>query len=67
MSEKNNATIQSRMDELQELLGWFDSDEFKLEQATEKYQAAMKLADAIEKDLMTLKNDVQVLKQKFEE
>lgn len=66
MSEKNK-TIQERMDELQQVLSWFDSDDFKLEDASEKYAAASKLAEGIEKDLLTLKNDVQVLKQKFEE
>lgn len=62
MSEANNqATVVEKMAQLDELLAWFDSDEFELEQAIEKYEAARKLAADIEKSLVALKNDIEVV------
>jgi exonuclease VII small subunit len=48
------------------LVGWFQSDEFSLEQAVEKFQQAEKLAEEIEHDLSKLKNDIEVVKQRFD-
>lgn len=65
MSEKNK-TIQEKMTELNEQLAWFDGDEFVLEEAVERFKKAKTLADEIEKDLSSLKNDITVLKKKFD-
>jgi exonuclease VII small subunit len=46
---------------------WFDSDEFELEHALDKFKEAEKLAAEVEKDLMDLKNEVNVIKKKFDE
>ncbi len=66
MSGKNK-TIEDKMTELRALVTWFEQDEFKLEQAGEKFAQASKLAGEIEQDLMGLKNDITVLKQSFED
>lgn len=66
MSEKNK-TVEQKMSELREMVAWFEGDDFVLEQASEKFTAAAKLAKEIEKDLHELKNTVTVLKQSFEE
>lgn len=66
MSEQNKITIQEKTDKLSELVSWFDGEDFDIELALEKFKAAEKLASEIEGDLMSLKNDVQVLKQKFD-
>lgn len=66
MSAKNK-TIQEKMNELATQVAWFDSDEFSLEAAIEHFAAAEKLADEIEKELTTLKNDITVLKQRFDD
>lgn len=66
MSE-NNKTINQKMDELNENVEWFYSDDFSLEKATEKYELATKLAKEIEVDLNELKNKIQILKEKFDE
>ena len=66
MSGKSK-TIEEKMSELRALVAWFEQDEFKLEQAGEKFAEASKLAGEIEKDLAGLKNDITVLKQSFEE
>lgn len=61
-----NKTVQEKLSELSELVGWFQGGAFNLENAVEKFQAAEKLADEIEKDLTQLKNDIKVVKQRFD-
>ena len=63
---KENKTIQSKINELNKLVEWFDSEDFSLEQAMDKFQKAEALAEAIESDLKSLKNDIQVVKKKFD-
>ena len=63
---KNDKTIQEKMNQLSELVAWFESDEFELETAIEKYKTAETLAGEIEKDLSELKNEITVLKTKFD-
>lgn len=61
-----NKTIQEKTDELDALVAWFDSEEFELEQAIDKFRQAEKLAADIEKDLSSLQNDIRVVKEKFD-
>jgi len=65
MSAKNE-TIEQKMARLRELVAWFESDDFVLEEASTKFQTAADLAKEIEHDLNELKNNVNVLKQSFE-
>lgn len=65
MSEKNK-TIQEKMAELSELVQWFQGSDFKLEESVEKFKKAEELAEIIETDLMNLKNDIQVVKKRFD-
>ena len=64
---KNNKTIQEKIAELDTLVAWFDSDDFTLETALEKFKQAETLAKAIEDDLSSLKNEIEVVKQKFDQ
>lgn len=61
-----NKTIQEKMTELNDLVEWFDSDEFTLETALVKFKVAETLAADIEEDLNSLKNEIQIVKQKFD-
>jgi len=61
-----NKSIQEKTTELTELVAWFDSDEFTLEQALNKFKIAEKLAVEIEHDLLSLKNEITIVKQKFD-
>ena len=61
-----NKSIQQKTLELTQLVAWFDSDEFTLETALDTYKKAEALAEEIEKDLTALKNDIQIVKQKFD-
>lgn len=63
---KLNKTIQEKTAELSELVDWFNSDEFTLETALNKFKEAEALAESIEKDLTALKNDIQIVKQRFD-
>lgn len=61
-----NKTVSEKMAELTEMVEWFDGSEFTLELALDKYKTAEKLAVEIEHDLLSLKNEIQVVKQKFD-
>lgn len=61
-----NKTIAEKMNELTTLVSWFEGDEFTLEEALSHYKQAEKLATQIEHDLQTLKNEVTIVKQKFD-
>ena len=63
---KDGRTIQEKMAALDALVAWFSSDEFILEQAVEKFKEAELLAAEIDSDLAKLKNDITVVKQKFD-
>lgn len=67
MSAKNNVNIAEKTAKLSELVAWFDSEDFELEQALDKFSEAEKLAAEIEHDLLELKNDIEVVKAKFTE
>jgi len=64
---KNNKTIQEKVSQLNTLVAWFDSDDFTLEVALEKFKDAEALAKEIEVDLTSLKNEIEVVKQKFDQ
>jgi len=66
MSEKSK-TIEEKMAELRTLAEWFESDEFALEEASEKFETAAKLARDIEHDLSTIENKITTLKKSFEQ
>ena len=65
MSSKSEKTISQKIEEVRQMAAWFESDDFDIEQAIERYQAAEKLAGEIEKDLDGLRNKVTILKEKF--
>ncbi len=65
MSLKNK-TIQDKTADLEKLVAWFDSDEFSLEEAIGQFKRAEEMASDIEKDLLSLKNEIEVIKQKFD-
>lgn len=61
-----NKSIQQKTAELTKIVEWFDSDEFRLELAFGQYKSAEKLAAEIENDLSSLKNEIKIVKQKFD-
>ncbi|HEV7952238.1 MAG TPA: hypothetical protein VGO98_02585 [Candidatus Saccharimonadales bacterium] len=67
MSVKNNQSISEKTIKLNELVEWFDGDDFELEDALDKFAEAEKLAAEIENDLLAMKNNITVVKKKFNE
>ena len=57
--------VSEKIDELKSGVEWFYSDDFKLEDASEKYRALTALAKEIEKDLGELKNEIKVIEEDF--
>lgn len=64
---KQSKTIAEKRIELAELVAWFESDEFTVEAAIDKFKQAEQLAQEIEKELMEAKNTITVLKKRFDE
>ena len=64
---KENESLNEKIKRLDAETEWFYSDEFKLEEATEKYKEAARLAKEIEKDLDEMKNEIMVLEKDFSE
>lgn len=67
MSDKSSETVSKKLAKLSELVTWFESDDFVLEEAVQRFKEAQKLADEVETDLSKLKNEITVLKKKFDE
>ena len=63
MAEK--PSLNQKIEELNAKVEWFYSDEFKLDEAVERYKEAVKLAKEVEKDLKDLKNEIEVLSEDF--
>lgn len=70
MSAKSKAaeakTLQEKLAELDELVDWFNNDEFALEEAVERFKKADALAKEIETDLAKIKNEITVLAERFD-
>jgi exonuclease VII small subunit len=60
-------SISEKTIKLNELVEWFDSEDFELETALDKFAEAEKLAGEIEADLLAMKNNISVVKKKFNE
>jgi exodeoxyribonuclease VII small subunit len=68
MSQQNNTpSVESELNELDKMVAWFEGETFTLDEAVDHYQEAQKLAVHIESRLAELKNEVTVLKKKFDQ
>lgn len=63
MSE--NETLNQKIEDLENQVEWFYSDEFSLDEAAKKYKDSIGLAKEIENDLRELKNEIEVLTEDF--
>jgi exodeoxyribonuclease VII small subunit len=70
MSEKKTSvkskSLQEKLTELDELVEWFNHDDFALEEAVGQFKKADALAREIEDDLAKIKNDITVLAERFD-
>ena len=60
-SNADNHSLREQMEQLEEILAWFDSDEFELEAAVERYQQAARVAEQIDQRLREIKNKVTII------
>ncbi|MBR3319903.1 exodeoxyribonuclease VII small subunit [Candidatus Saccharibacteria bacterium] len=58
-------SINAKITKLNEKVQWFYDDDFNLDEAEEKYKEAVTLAKEIEKDLDTLKNNIEIIGKDF--
>lgn len=56
-------TIKQQVEELDKIIDWFNNaEDFEIEQATKKYQAAQQLVAAIKADLEQKRNQITEIK-----
>jgi exonuclease VII small subunit len=61
-----NNNLHKEIEELNKIIDWFDSSDFDIVGAIDKFKEAEKLADKISDDLKNLKNEVTVIKKNFD-
>lgn len=61
-----NDSIAKKLAEFDELVDWFQGEDFSIDKAAEKIRQAELLAGDIEQRLDDVQNDIVVLKQKFD-
>lgn len=66
MSNEKTKTLKQKMEQLNELVNFFDNDDFDLETALVKYKEAEILSEDIRKNLEDLNNEIKVLKERFD-
>ena len=59
--------LTAKLEELQELVRWFESDEMDIDAAMEKYKEVKKLAADIETSLAEIETQVKVVRDEFEQ
>ncbi len=64
MSESKK-TLSKQLDDLDELIIWFDRPDIDLDEALKKFDDGVKLAEQIRKQLAEAENKITVLKQRF--
>ena len=63
MSEAKS--LNQKFEELEKIKEWFYSDDFNLDEATEKYKDAIGLAKELQEDLSNLQNEIEILDKDF--
>ena len=66
MSNKKTESLQEKINRLSDMVAFFDTDDFDIEQALEKYKEAEKLAQEIRDQMVEVKNEITVLKERFD-
>ncbi len=66
MSTKNKGEIAKKQEKLQELLEWFSSDEFNVDEAIEKFSEAQKISSEIESILQDQENKIREIKKQLD-
>ena len=59
--------LQDQITQLDDLLAWFDNSDIDLDEALQKFDQGVLLAEDIKKRLGQLQNKITVLKQRFDQ
>ena len=62
---KDKKTMNNKIEEFDQCVDWFYSDEFDLDEVEERYKKAIALAEDIQKNLSELKNNIEILEKDF--
>lgn len=65
-SKDHSKPLSDQLRELDELIAWFDQDDFDLDEALKKFDEGVKLTEQIEERLNALENKITVLKKRFD-
>ena len=60
-NKQSKTSIEQKIQQLDQAIEWFYSDDFNLDEAIMQYQATQDLAQEINQDLEKVKNQVQVI------
>lgn len=52
-------SIDDKIKQLEEGMNWFESDDFKLDQAVERYHNLIKLSEEIKHELQAMQNSIE--------
>jgi exodeoxyribonuclease VII small subunit len=63
---KANKSLRQLLDEFEAIVDWFAGQELDVEQATAKFEQGARLAELIKKQLAEAKNQIEIVKQKFD-
>lgn len=67
MPSKSEPTLQQQLAELDAVLAWFDRPDIDLDEALQRFDQGVKLAESAKAKLLHLENKIIVLKQRFDQ
>lgn len=67
MPSKTEPSLQQQLAELDAVLAWFDRPDIDLDEALQKFDQGVKLAESAKAKLQRLENKISVLKQRFDQ
>ena len=59
-------TLREQLDQLEQIVTWFEQEDLDVEEAIAKFDDGAKLADDIKTRLGELENKITILKQRFD-
>ena len=65
MSKRETEGVSQKMAGLEGEIEWFYGEEFRIDEAAEKYRGALALAKEVEQELGELKNEVEIIRKDF--
>lgn len=66
MLKKDDESLSEQFKKLDELVNWFEQDDFDIEEALQKFEESSEIANLIKTKLSTLENKITVLKKSFD-